>query len=567
MVLLQIATDTINTVQDSSKADLFFSIEKAILICVILYQVIHTVRVYINIKSLRDIFDDKITVRTGLIEKSILLSKENIEKNIFFDDKKETSSEFKPGKNAVRITITTTRGENNIIERIVAAINKYLFNNYGAALNFSIIKDIIDREVDVADEEISQSIPTPLYLGLAATMIGIIFGLLSFTDQGIDTIDPLIRGVKFAMSASLSGLICTTALSSFFYKKAKKKVLREKNDQMNYLLGELLPELVKTEDSGVTGLKTSLDRFSREASLISDNLSIAIKQTGDNLKTQLATIEKIDKMDMTKVSKTNLELFGKLERNMEAFNRFSEYISVMKEISVNLQDFAQRTVRIDTIADTIHTTLSQSNELTRFLNIHFRKIEETGSAVLKAVDMTDSYFRDALLKLKEETDKRITNLNSSADIAHSQLKEIYNHIADGLNDITSKHINEFQVAYSNAVPNFQKLNHLEILEPIKETLALKTDLLASNSANYSGIIIEILKNIKENLNHKNNQTVQFDKLQHSIDDLNQQISGSKHTKSPVKRLLIALEFVVKISAGIMILLLGGYLIYSYFFTP
>ena len=56
----------------------------------------------------------------------------------------------------------------------VKSINTYLDHNYGSSVNFSIIEDIINRECDTRDEEISQGNNIPLYLGLAATMIGII---------------------------------------------------------------------------------------------------------------------------------------------------------------------------------------------------------------------------------------------------------------------------------------------------------------------------------------------------------------------------------------------------------
>ena len=154
--------------------------------------------------------------------------------------------------------MTETSGT-GIIRRIKEDINLYLLNNYGAAVNFSIIKDIIDREVDVMDEEISNSLPTPLYLGLAATMVGIIFGLFAMPELDgqhfSEGIDALVNGVKLAMLGSLSGLACTTILSSFVYKNARRQISRDKNEQISYLQATLLPELVRAEDTGVSGLK------------------------------------------------------------------------------------------------------------------------------------------------------------------------------------------------------------------------------------------------------------------------------------------------------------------------
>ena len=130
--------------------------------------------------------------------------------------------------------------KNTIHLRIKDGINNYLINNFGSAVNYSIIKDIIEREIDTKDHQISQLIPIPLYLGLAATIIGIIFGLIAMPGMGGETVnlsavDILINGVKIAMFASLSGLFWTILLSSYVYSKASNKVLEDKNEQLTYL--------------------------------------------------------------------------------------------------------------------------------------------------------------------------------------------------------------------------------------------------------------------------------------------------------------------------------------------
>lgn len=550
-----------------------FQIELVIIAIAILYQFFHSIRLLGEIYTLKEIFEDRIKVRSGLIERSNLSLKDNIFKHISFDDKSNQGIEASDiGEiEKVRISITETTGSNEVIERITKAINNYLLNNYGAAVNFSIIKDIIDREVDVADEEISQSIPTPLYLGLAATMVGIIFGLLAFGKTGSGEqfdIKPLINGVKVAMSASLVGLAWTTLLSSFFYKQAKKKVLRDKNDQLNYLLKELLPELIKAEDTGVSGLKASLDLFAREAKSIADNVNLAAKQTSQNLMVQLQTIDKISRMDMTKVSKTNLELFERLEKNMSAFNKFSEFLAVMQDISVNLKDFAERTIDINNVARSIRMTLSDSNELTHFLTDHFKKLETAGSNVLKTVDLTDSHFCEALELLKGEIDNRIANLNSTADNHHSQLREIYHEIGQGLNNITTRHLNEFQSAYSNAVPQFRQLDQLENLLPIKETLASKADLLVSNASLSNDIIIDILKDLRSGIVQINTHNSSVEKLYVSINEFSKKITDlnrSGNTNPSKKKWLKISEFILKISVSLMILIVGGLIIYFILF--
>jgi len=384
-------------------------------------------------------------------------------------------------------------------------INTYLVNNYGAAVNFSIIKDIIDREVDVKDDEINQSIPTPLYLGLAATMLGIIFGLMAMPDINADGenftsgINSLIKGVKFAMGASLLGLILTTILSSGYYKRAKRKVQKEKNDQLSYLQAKLLPELIKAEDTGVSGLKHSLDKFSIQATKIVDNVRIASVNTNSNLFAQQKVLDRIEKLDMTKVSRVNLDLFSKLDENMDTFNKFSEYLSTMKEISLNLKDFANRTVAVDSIATQIGSSLDNSNKLTKFLTSHIEKIESSGIQALSAVNLADVHFRDAIDKLKEESDKRISIMNDNSNLHDSHLKEIYERIGKDLDKITTEHISKFQKSYEGAVPQFEQLNNLKELLPIKTTIENKAEVLKKEASSNTDLLVKSILELNDTL--------------------------------------------------------------------
>lgn len=473
MIFLQVTSE----IQDISQNDFFYNIEIIIVLFVILLQVGHTVKLYGSVRNLRKVFEDRITIINGYIEKIKIGKSDNIISEIKFENKETMFSE-ESNDSIVKIPLVQSLGENDVISRIIETLNGYLINNYGAAVNFSIIKDIIDREVDVKDEEISQSIPTPLYLGLAATMIGIIFGLLAMPklngDGFADGINALINGVKLAMTASLTGLLCTTLLSSYFYKKAKRTVLRDKNDQLSYLQSKLLPELVRAEDTGVSGLKASLDRFAREATKISDNVKIAANQTGMNLQAQLDIISKVENLNMTRISRVNLELFDRLEINMSAFNQFSNYLELMNKISDNLVNFSNRTENVEIIASEIKSTLKDSKELSKFLTAHFQQIESAGAGALQAVDLSDSHFRDAIGKLTTETNTRIAALNNLSDTSESTLKEIFDGIGTKLNEITEKHLNSLTLAYNESIPHFDDLDNLKILPELSNKSSVQS---------------------------------------------------------------------------------------------
>lgn len=485
--------------------------EAIILFVIIVIQIRYSLKVQKRIIIYRDVFKFNLYVKNGIVARKDIYDKHNLISNIvFFDDDSHDDIDNYSKRKYARVAIVETNGINEIIVRIKNALNSYLINNYGAIVNFSIIKDIINREIDTQDEEISNSLPTPLYLGLGATMLGIIFGLWSMPSMSDETFAPMINalidGVKLAMLASVTGLALTTFLTSHSYKKAKRIAEKNKNALFSALEAELLPELYEIEDSGVSGLKTSLDHFSRKATEIVSQVDVAVRQSSENIRDQQNLIQSVDRMDVAKLSRFNLEVFGHLERNMEAFASFTSYLESMEKIAENLKHFASRSNNVDQIADKIYETLTESNELTKFLTNHFEQIERLSTNAVNAVNAAklgtdkvfnkaESHFKDITIKLEEEIDNRIQLLNVKANRDESKLTEVYEKIGNDLHRITSEHLNAFRNSYNNAVPKFEQLDNLQELSLIKEN----TQILQQVSSENSKTLIEKIDQLNENI--------------------------------------------------------------------
>ena len=71
--------------------------------------------------------------------------------------------------------------DNETLKEIRDALNMYLQKNRGAASDFYLMKDVVERYCDAEEEEINIQQPIPLYLGLMGTMVGIIVGILMYT--------------------------------------------------------------------------------------------------------------------------------------------------------------------------------------------------------------------------------------------------------------------------------------------------------------------------------------------------------------------------------------------------
>ena len=165
---------------------------------------------------------------------------------------------------------------------IVYYINVYLIKNKGATMDFHLIKDIVDKHTENIETQIENRIPAPLYLGLAATMIGIIIGLFSVNFGGngadaMDAIQPLIDGVKMAMVGSVSGLIITTIFSIKIYKDALTEAGDEKSEFLSKLQSELMPRMAKGKMPEVAILSDKLDVFARTTTSTVSQLNDIVK--------------------------------------------------------------------------------------------------------------------------------------------------------------------------------------------------------------------------------------------------------------------------------------------------
>lgn len=418
--------------------------------------------------------------------------------------------------------------KNAPIQEAVDNINTYIENNWGGSVNFSIVENIIERESTARDEEIHHLIPTPLYMGLAATMIGIILGLFSMGKIGnegektvksqgetviavdssevltnaadyneimenqsndvfiasdgktrdslssLNEIDSLIDGVKIAMIASLFGLFWTTLLSTWIYKKTKTYVNFCKNSILNFLQSELL---LPTEDNTLTGIRDCIDNFSRTVGhSITELSALAEKNDGiarviqDSTVKQELILREIQEFKPVKVTKVLSDLFARVDANMEAYREFSQYLGMMGEITANMAAFSERTHNIEEIANELKSNLNESRSLFHFLSEHMRGVENIGQQSLEAINAADSHFNQAVATLDREVTERIRALSDGSNAFDTRITQIFEQVGNELQEITRRHVEALSNAYHDNLPEFRRLEKLDGLDAISEKL-------------------------------------------------------------------------------------------------
>jgi len=319
----------------------------------------------------------------------------------------------------LEITVIKKKSSMNQVEQeIINSVNGYLLRNRGAVSDFNLIKDIVDRNIDTADEEINTMLPIPLYLGLAGTMLGILIGLFflpSVSDGNFeDSIDVLIGGVKIAMIAGFVGLSLTVINSGYFYKRAKTRSEKRKNDFYTFIQTELLPVVSQNLAGSIFSLQNNLTNFN---STFADNILEFNQVLGgikESFDSQVYLMKDLKEMDVIQMSKMNVNVLGELRTSVREFEKFNSYLGQLnsfvdnaQKLNLNLTNQLDRTHEIKLIASELKTSIGTNKDLMTFLRAELNEVDERKQVVSDAVIDVDNSITKALDKLKEHIEKQM----------------------------------------------------------------------------------------------------------------------------------------------------------------
>jgi hypothetical protein len=442
---------------------------------VIVLQGVLTYKTYNRIGMLKALFqfEGDPRVITGDVPITILKQGSSVESvQSYFnstDKGKNNADEF------VEIAIISASSSNAIDNEVINNINSYLIKNNGAIADYHLLKDVVDREVDSLDGEINSELSAPLYLGLAATMSGIIFGLLgipALDDQNVlQALDPLLNGVKMAMVASVIGLILTTYLSIVAYKKAKAVSEKKKNRFLSFLQANLLPELVRTETSGITALNDRLKRFGRTLAPAISSLSEVVDRSLAAVRIQQEIIGKIEELDANKLSKANVVIFNKIREMMDSFNQFATYYQELNrsmlhtvELTSGLKELVVRTKNFESIAKGVEETFQQNKELNQFLATHLIGFKSREVALQNMADSAERNLKGTFDQMLTAVQAKISAVQNLAIDMEPEIKEVFTSTIESLKRMTGEQVVKIEEAFEGARPQFEKLDRLDKIE-------------------------------------------------------------------------------------------------------
>ena len=300
--------------------------------------------------------------------------------------------------------------EDPVTHNIKVSINTYLRKNKGAASDFNLIKDIVERNCDTLEAEISSQTPLPLYLGLMGTVAGIILGLFTITvGGGFSNIEKVIQilmsDVAIAMVASFMGIGLTT-FTLWKSKQCKVIVEANKNRFYTWIQTNLLPVISKSALSAITLLQQNLTHFNETFSTTVDKLEERMGNVGDVYESQIEILEKIENIDVHKMAVANVKVLTALDGTMGSLERFSQYmdnvtqyLATVKALNDKLDEHLERTETLGIVSD--------------FYKKQMKEIELRQDAIKSAVLSVDDVMKSALATLKSNSEQGLMSMQEA----------------------------------------------------------------------------------------------------------------------------------------------------------
>lgn len=468
-------------------------IEIAVLILIVFNQVKHGVKTRNAINRLGNILplinEVKIEELYVPVEDLELNSKELLSSSAnYINNNLEEELIFFEDSESVKLNlISPSKTFNTTFDGIKESLNIYFIKNKGSVIDFNLVKDVIERNVDAEDDMISQTINTPLYLGLMGTMLGIIFGLFNLysiqngsQDMFNEGISSFLISVALAMLVSFFGLFITVFNSASKLKNARSLVEKKKNDFYTLIQTELMPLINQSVSSSVSTLKDVLLKFNDEFGSNLSRLDKLFVQNYKAIKDQANLLKYLEDVDINAFSKANVKILKELKEtvpNLEKFNvalnSSDRLLNNTENLSHQLNLILSRTNNFETLMNSIENKTLESEKMVQFFTNHQSKFEKDESIVLDWV--------------------RGANVTMQSSI--EELQEYINQNKLMVKDMMIKEKDLLEQAYEENRSYFANLKHLENINSSNKEIAEATSMIKEFKSEF--------KDLKELLNDSN----------------------------------------------------------------
>lgn len=436
-----------------------------LVVLVILAIIVSQIYIYKNTKekiaTYKSIFPNS-TSSYSIVEKVIQTDNSNDEEESYVED-----------IDTISVSQLNINTNNDTLIEIRNALNMYLQKNRGAASDFYLMKDVVERYCDAKEEEISIQQPIPLYLGLMGTMIGVIVGIGFIAVSGglsseslMDNITSLMTCVAIAMAASLVGICCTT-LISWSAKSASSKVEADKNRFYSWLQTELLPVLSGNTVNALYLLQQNLMTFNQTFQSNIEGLDEALSKVEESSREQIELITLIKDIDIKKVAQANVTVLKELKEctgEIAVFNKYlhnvSSYLKSVNELNSNINEHLNRTAVIEKMGVFFEKEISQVAAREQYINEVLAKVDDT--------------LRKTFENLSESTRERVTQLRNNSVTEFDALLKHYSEQKEEFARMLQEQREEFVAKNAETTDLIKEIRNLADIKAVMRELVEST---------------------------------------------------------------------------------------------
>ncbi len=380
-------------------------------------------------------------------------------------------------------------GKGSRIDSIILEINSYLQKNANSSTDFNLIKDIVDRNNDMHEEEIQTQTPVPLYCGLAGTMIGIIVGIgyMAFFQSVIDSSSTfeLLEGVALAMISSFVGLFMTSRLS-WKAKDAKKINDQNKNNFLSWMQNELLPVMSDDAYTALNLVSQNLNDFNNSfkdnTSSLSDTLRI-VRETSDG-QTQL--LKAVKQLNITALATANVNVYDKLKNCTDEIGQLAQllndsayYVDTVRKLNERLDASEERFHMIEEMARFFKEERASFEKTSGYINTALADAESNMSNV---ADTFNAGISQTVAKMTEHAADSLGQFEGFLDKQQSLLQNKSKELENVINEV--KQLSEVKKSVDELAKasKAQAKKMDELMETIKTVVSAKTGVAVEDVA-------------------------------------------------------------------------------------
>lgn len=329
--------------------------------------------------------------------------------------------------------------DSDLFKNIVRTINRYLGENSDQVCDYHLMKDVVDRNREVAESEIETLIPFTQYIGLVGTMFGIFVGVFilvfgnglenlmsgSISALASSGVTELLGGVAIAVLTSALGL-GLTMWSSYLFKEAKRSVELRENAFLGWIQAEMLPNLSTDMSDTLIKMTRNLRDFNNTFSVNTQKLDRTLSKVNDSYTGQAKILETLERVDVRRVAMANVQVYEKLKNCTDEIGMIADALSSSRRYLQQVQELTQKLDNMDERAKTWE-------KMAKFFEKEINEIERRKAAISEAVGNVDERLRQSFDHLgrtakakSDEVAEKVIAENDRLDQALSQQEELLN---------------------------------------------------------------------------------------------------------------------------------------------